>query len=111
MSNTPLEELMWDAHRAEGTGALTNCTVGPITDPRGEETVTISEEEKGGRLETIHNMGVANGIAAFLDQLNESGYTLLDRNGRKVEPGKHKTFGDAWKAWFRKTTPNLKVVK
>lgn len=114
LMNTPLEELMWDAHRAESNMALTHDFKGEITDARAEELIFIpyTEPEDPDCTEIhVHNMGVARGVEALLDQLQERGYTLLDPLGRKVDKGPHKSFGDAWRAWHKKTPPRLRVVK
>jgi hypothetical protein len=105
--NKVLDELMWDAHRAESDAALLSGYTGDVTDPREEEHVTIAPDEASGRLEEIHNLGVANGIKAFLTQLSEQGYVLTDSKGETVPLDGHKDLGAAWAAWFK--TPQNKV--
>jgi hypothetical protein len=97
---------MWDAHRAEGCAAISHGFVGEVSDVRDEVKAVIGDLDD----ERLYNIAVSNGIVAMLDQLTESGYTLHDCNGKKVELGKHKSLGDAWKAWFKKRDPNLKLV-
>lgn len=108
--NTPLEELMRDAHRAECDGGLCGNHQGLVTDVRGEEAVMVDCLTTPERL-TVHNLGVCNGIEAFLNRLDEAGYTLTDRYGRKVSKGKHEKLGDAFRSWYRHITPNLRIVK
>lgn len=105
--NKVLDELMWDAHRAECDAALVNGYTGVVTDPREEEAITIAPEEAAGRLEQIHNLGAANGIKAFMTQLSGQGYVITDSKGNIVPLDGHKDLGAAWAAWFK--TPQTKV--
>lgn len=43
----------------------------------------------------MHAEAVKRNIEAFLNRLDEAGYTLTDRCGRKVSKGKHQKLGDA----------------
>lgn len=104
-----LNELMWDAHRAESEGALVGGFVGIITDPRNEERIPIARgiDDNSDYLVSIHNMGVANGIKAFLSKLSESGYVIRDKDGNLIDPGESKDLGSAWELWFK--TPTARI--
>jgi len=106
---SPLEELMWDAYRAESAAALVHGFRGKIADVGDNITEIIDTPEEVN----IYNAGASHGVAWLLNQLDDAGYVLTDRFGRKVTKDRFPSFKAAWTAWFRKSShpPTLSVIK
>lgn len=98
--NKRMENLMWTAHRAEGSAAHDgNQTTGIFEDPRKEQEIPVTPEGIH-----IYNLGVAAGVKGLLGQLCEENYTLTDPDGHIVNKvdgnGDPQNFDEAFTQWL-----------